>query len=189
MQDYLERELYDLIKKDESIFRLVQDYALDGLWMWNLEIQERKWANRAFWATLGYDNHTVSNSLSWYNYINLQDFKILKNYLNLDIKNHIQSGNQIIRYTHRLGHTISTNFKYKIVFNTAGVPIRLLGAHRNVTSLEETQQRLRNQVEMILKNLMYFFKNILLKKHHFMNVKYVCIIKMEIGFGFIIEVR
>jgi hypothetical protein len=47
--NYLKKELYELIKTDESIFDFIQESSLDGLWYWDLEEPENEWMNSKFW--------------------------------------------------------------------------------------------------------------------------------------------
>lgn len=37
---YLKKELYDLVKADNTIFDFIQESSLDGIWYWNLEKPE-----------------------------------------------------------------------------------------------------------------------------------------------------
>lgn len=50
---YLKKELYDLIKNDESIFDFLQSGSLDGIWYWDLENPAEEWMSQRFWTTLG----------------------------------------------------------------------------------------------------------------------------------------
>ena len=50
--NYLEAELYDLIKKDSAIFEFIQSGSLDGMWYWDLENSEQEWLSPKFWETL-----------------------------------------------------------------------------------------------------------------------------------------
>lgn len=43
--NYLKKELYKLIKSDESIFDFIQESSLDGLWNWDLEQPEEEYIN------------------------------------------------------------------------------------------------------------------------------------------------
>ena len=52
---YLEEELFLLIKKNNEVFDFIQDFALDGLWYWDLDNPNNEWMNKKFWLTLGYE--------------------------------------------------------------------------------------------------------------------------------------
>lgn len=49
--NYLKKELYELIKNDETIFDFIQESALDGMWYWDLE--KRDIANQTIYARTG----------------------------------------------------------------------------------------------------------------------------------------
>ena len=48
--NYLKKELYDLVKTNPSIFDFIQSGSLDGMWYWDLENAENEW-NRFFKAS------------------------------------------------------------------------------------------------------------------------------------------
>lgn len=54
-EHYLKKELYDLMKRDSSIFEFFQNGSLDGIWYWDLEKPENEWMSPQFWTVLGYD--------------------------------------------------------------------------------------------------------------------------------------
>ena len=53
-ENYLQRELYDLVKTDTGIFEFIQSGSLDGIWYWDLDAPEHEWMSPKFWETLGY---------------------------------------------------------------------------------------------------------------------------------------
>lgn len=76
MNHNLKKELYQLIKSDESIFDFIQQRALDGLWYWDLENPENGWMNPRFSEVLGYDPEEMPHlASSWQNIINQKDLK------------------------------------------------------------------------------------------------------------------
>jgi spermidine/putrescine-binding protein len=85
---YLKDELYDLIKKDESIFDFIQYSLFDGLWYWDLENPENEWMNPRFWQVLGYNPEDMPHTpASWQNIIDPDDLQKAKEMLTL----HFQS--------------------------------------------------------------------------------------------------
>ena len=60
---YLKKELYELIRTDESIFDFIQESALDGLWYRDLENPENEWMNTKFWTVLGYNAEEMHHKL------------------------------------------------------------------------------------------------------------------------------
>ena len=75
--NYLENEIFELIKYDSSIFNFIQESSLDGFWYWDLENPEHEWMDRKFWATLGYDASKKSHLASeWQDIINQDDLSV-----------------------------------------------------------------------------------------------------------------
>ncbi|WP_162897301.1 PAS domain S-box protein [Aquimarina sp. BL5] len=144
----MKRELYSLIKEDESIFNFIQQFALDGLWFWDLKNPENEWMNPKFWTTLGYDPEEMPHKASaWQNIINQCDLEsALKNF-----KKHCKNPNhpydQVVRYQHRLGHTIWIHCKGIVIRDSDNKPFRMIGAHIDVTKIKKTELQLRKQIE------------------------------------------
>ena len=147
MQDsehYLKRELYDLIKKDSTIFEFLQQGSLDGIWYWDLETQEDEWMSPAFWELLGCDPEKKKHLVSeWKDLIHSGDLKVvLENFR----KHCADSGHpydQVVRYRHENGSTIWVRCRGIAIRDEAGKPVRLLGAHTDLTQLKRTEEQLR----------------------------------------------
>ncbi len=147
-ENYLKRELYTLIKEEESVFDFIQKSALDGLWFWDLENPENEWMNPKFWVTLGYNPDEMPHKASaWQEIINHDDLDVaLKNF-----KKHCDDSSypydQIVRYEHKLGHTVWIHCKGIVIRDNNGKPTRMLGAHTDVTKLKKAELQLKRQVE------------------------------------------
>lgn len=77
---YLKKELYELIRADESIFDFIQKSSLDGLWYWDLEKPENEWMNAKFLTVLGYNTVDMPHkSSAWQNITNQDDLKAVNN--------------------------------------------------------------------------------------------------------------
>ena len=147
-KNYLEKELYELIKKDESIFHFMQDSALDGLWFWDLENPENEWMNRKFWITLGYDPEEMPHtSASWQSIINQEDLQLAIINFELHCKDPSHPYDQIVRYEHKLGHTVWIHCRGLVIRDKNGKPFRMLGAHTDVTNLKKAELNLKKQVD------------------------------------------
>jgi len=140
---YLQDELYKLIQSDESIFEFLQSGSLDGIWYWDLENAEHEWMSPRFWEIFGYDPNDKDHLASeWQDMINPDDLqKALDNF-----HKHCADPNhpydQIVRYTHRDGSIVWVRCRGIAIRNSEGVPIRMLGAHTDLTQLKLTEQAL-----------------------------------------------
>ena len=63
---YLKDELYDLVKRDDSIFEFLQSGSLDGVWYWDMEKPDNEWLSPEFKALFGYEDHEVPNTAEWW---------------------------------------------------------------------------------------------------------------------------
>ncbi|MEM6299190.1 MAG: PAS domain-containing protein, partial [Bacteroidota bacterium] len=104
-EDYLKKELYDLICKDSSVFDFLQNSALDGFWYWNLENPHSCWADPKFWRTLGYNiEYEFAGGRNWQNHISPESLIDIEE----SVQQHLKSSNtspydQILNYLHKDG--------------------------------------------------------------------------------------
>ncbi|MCF4102536.1 PAS domain S-box protein [Gillisia sp. M10.2A] len=144
--NYLRKELYELIKEDESIFDFIQDSALDGMWFWDLENPENEWMNPKFWITLGYDpNDMPHKTASWQNIINKDDLEAAVTQVKAHCENPSIPYNQTVRYKHKSGDTVWIQCRGMAIRNHEGKPIRMLGAHTDISNLKISEINLQRE--------------------------------------------
>lgn len=137
---YLKKELYERIKTDDEIFDFLQESSLDGLWYWDLTNQEQEWMNPKFWQTLGYDPAEMPHLASaWQDIINPEDLKAAVERVGLHIADPSVPYDQIVRYTHKDGHTVWIRCRGMAIRDATGKATRLLGAHVDVTAEKEKE--------------------------------------------------
>lgn len=142
-QNYLRKELFDKVRKDSLIFEFIQEGVLDGIWYWDLVEPENEWMSPKFWQTFGYDPHTKKHlAAEWQNMIFEEDLKLAMS----NLKKHLADPNfpfdQIVRYRHKDGSTVWVRCRGLAIHDENGVPVRMIGAHTNVTSMMNKQQQL-----------------------------------------------
>jgi PAS domain S-box-containing protein len=144
--NYLQKELYELIKTDESVFDFIQESSLDGLWYWDLENPENEWMNPRFWITLGYDPTQMPHkSNAWQDIINPDDLKVATENFILHCNNPDHPYDQIVRYRHKYGTTVWIRCRGKAIRDAHGKPIRMLGAHVDISAIKNAEERLSNE--------------------------------------------
>ncbi len=142
-EHYLKKELYELIKNDERIFDFLQEGSLDGLWYWDLENPENEWMNNRFWTTLGYDPAEMPHtSNAWQDIINQDDLKTALDNFNKHIENPEHPYDQVVRYMHKNHSTIWIRCRGMAVRDENGKPIRMLGAHQDITELKQAENQI-----------------------------------------------
>ncbi len=148
MENYLKKELYERIKKDDNIFEFIQEAALDGLWYWDLENPAEEWMNSRFWKILGYDPKEMPHkSNAWQDIIFPEDLALAKKNLEKHVQNPIYPYNQVVRYKHKNGSTVWIRCKGQAQFNEQGKAVRMLGAHVELTELKEAEFALKESNE------------------------------------------
>lgn len=141
--NYLRKELYELIKTDESIFDFIQESSLDGFWYWDLENPENEWMNSRFWTTLGYNPEEMPHkSTAWQGIINLDDLKLATDNFIKHCENSEHLYDQIVRYTHKNGSIVWIRCRGMAIRNKDGKPIRMLGAHQDISEIKKSEQAL-----------------------------------------------
>lgn len=145
MSHYLKKELYELIKTDESIFDFIQESSLDGLWYWDLETPENEWMNPKFWTVLGYNPDEMPHKASaWQNIINQDDLKLATENFTKHCENPNHPYDQIVRYRHKNSSTVWIRCRGMAIRDKKGKPIRMLGAHHDISEIKRKEQDLIN---------------------------------------------
>ena len=147
---YLEKELYDKLQRDASLFEFLQLGSLDGIWYWDLEYPEVEWMSPEFWMLLGFDPGEKAHLASeWQSLINEEDLALARE----NLERHCQDPNhpydQVVRYQHRDGSTVWVRCRGIAIRDEKGKAIRMLGAHNDITALKKTEEALRRKTEAL----------------------------------------
>ena len=138
---YLKEELYELISREPSIFDFIQDAALDGLWYWDITQPENEWMNPKFWHTLGYDHSDKPHkAASWQDIIFKEDLERATENFKKHCENPNHPYDQLVRYRHKNGGTVWIRCRGMAIRDKEGRPVRMLGAHNNVTELKQKEE-------------------------------------------------
>lgn len=141
--NYLKKELYDLIRKDSQIFDFIQSSSLDGIWYWDLENPSEEWMSERFWTTLGYDPKKMPHqSDAWQDIINQEDLEEALLNFTAHCEKPEHPYEQVARYQHSDGSTVWIRCRGLAIRDNNGKPIRMLGAHTDITSLKRTEESL-----------------------------------------------
>lgn len=142
-ENYLKKELYELLKNDPLIFDFIQDAFLDGIWYWDLEKPENEWMSGKFWETFGYDPTTKQHLASeWQEMIVPEDLLLAQKNFEKHLKDPSYPYDQVVRYRHKDGSTVWIRCRGIALYNHDGNATRLLGAHTNMTAVMNRQQEL-----------------------------------------------
>lgn len=143
MMNYLQKELYDLVKSNSDIFEFIQKSSLDGVWYWDLDNMEEEWMSPKFWITLGYDPEEMPHKAStWQNIIYPEDLELAKENIGKHLADPSFEYDQLVRYRHKNGSTVWIRCRGLAIRDEAGVPHRVLGAHVDVTQEKQMAELL-----------------------------------------------
>ncbi|MGB0956080.1 MAG: sensor domain-containing diguanylate cyclase [Panacagrimonas sp.] len=142
---YLKEELYARVASDPQIFEFLQNSSLDGLWYWDLENPEHEWMNPKLWEVLGYDPKARKHLASeWQDLINADDLKLALENFHAHCADPGHPYDQIVRYRHASGKTVWVRCRGVAIRDAAGKPVRMLGAHNDITEMKELEEKLRH---------------------------------------------
>jgi len=143
---YLKTELYDLIKNQSNIFEFLQAGSLDGLWYWDLEKPTNEWMSPRFWTILGFDPNEKKHLASeWQDLISSEDLQLAFENFNKHCANPDYPYDQVVRYNHKDGSTVWVRCRGIVIRDQTGKPIRMLGAHTDITTLKKTEIKLEEK--------------------------------------------
>jgi PAS domain S-box-containing protein len=143
-EHYLKKELYDLVQQQSHIFEFIQSGSLDGIWYWDLENPENEWMSPRFWALFGYEPSVKKHLVSeWQDLIFPEDLKTAVDNFHKHCADPNHPYDQIVRYRHRDGSTVWVRCRGVAIRDKSGRPIRMLGAHNDLTALKEAEEDLR----------------------------------------------
>ena len=138
--NYLEKELYELVRSDDTIFDFIQDNSLDGLWYWDIENPENEWMNPRFWRALGYDPDDMQYKASWKSIIHPDDLKSAIDNFHRHCENPDHPYDQVVRYTHRDGSIKWVKCRGMAIRDKHGKVARMLMTHIDITKEKESEE-------------------------------------------------
>ena len=134
-ENYLQHELYQLILSDTKYFDFLHEGSLDGIWYWDLTDMEQEWMSPKFWITFGYKPSEKKHLASeWQKMIYPEDLELTRKNLQQHLENPHHAYDQVVRFKHKNGLPIWVRCRGMAIRDEkSGEPLRMLGAHTNIT--------------------------------------------------------
>lgn len=153
-EHYLRRELMQLMRTDPRIFDFLENGSLDGTWYWDLENPDHEWMSDRLWEVFGYGpNEKPHLASAWQDMINPDDLQLAFKNVQAHCADPEHPYDQVVRYTHKQGHTVWVRCRGMAIRDETGKPVRMLGAHQDVTELKRAEAQLqRNNQELAKAN-------------------------------------
>ncbi len=147
---YLKDELYEKVKTDSEVFNFLQDGSLDGIWYWDIEKPLNEWLSPRFKDLFGYRDEEIPNTSEWWQKnINPAHLKLVMDNFEEHCKNPNHRYDQIVCYRHKDGSDVWVRCRGLAIRDENGKPVRMLGAHTDVTELIKTQNELVKTMKSI----------------------------------------
>jgi PAS domain S-box-containing protein len=145
-EHYLKTEIYELVRRDPAIFEFLQSGSLDGIWYWDIERQDQEWMSPRFKELFGYRDDEIPNTTAWWQAnIFPEDLAVALDNFTKHLTDPSHAYDQIVRYRHRDGGTVWVRCRGLAIRDEQGKPLRLLGAHTDITALKRAEEDLRRQ--------------------------------------------
>jgi PAS domain S-box-containing protein len=143
---YLERELYDALRRDSKFFDALQGGTLDGIWYWDLEKREHAWVSPRFWELLGFDPAEMRHGArAWQDLIDPDDLEAVQRNLAKHLADPDHPYDQVVRYRHKNGSCVWLRCRGIAIRDASGRPRRMIGSHSDVSELKGTEEDLRRE--------------------------------------------
>ena len=144
---YLHSELESLITRDAAMWNFICAGSLDGVWYWDLENPENEWMSPEFWALFGHDPVSKRHDpAEWQEMIFKEDLQHALDNFHKHCADPSHPYDQIVRYRHKNGSTVWVRCRGIAIRNEDGKPVRMLGAHNDVTALKLSEERANQQI-------------------------------------------
>ncbi len=123
------------------MWSFLQQGSLDGVWYWDLENPDEEWMSPEFWQLFGIDPSTKKHDpTEWQDIIFAEDLAVALENFEKHCEDPSHPYDQMVRYRHSNGSTIWVRCRGIAIRDEEGKPIRMLGAHNDMTAIKESQQ-------------------------------------------------
>lgn len=143
--NYLKAELTDLIQSDESTWNFIQQGSIDGIWYWDLEDPANEWMSPELWELFGIDPATKTHCPDeWQDIIFPEDLALALKNFEAHCADPECPYDQVVRYRHADGSVVWVRCRGLAIRDETGKPIRMLGAHTDLTAVKKSEENARN---------------------------------------------
>lgn len=147
--------------EDLALIKFIDEGSLDGMWLWDLKNPEEEWLSPRFWQLLGYNPAEMPHKASsWKEIIFPEDLELaIRNFEEAVKEPEKNLYDQEVRYRHKNGSVVHVRCRGKIILDTNGEPVLMLGAHNDITALKQAQyetQRQKDFYQSIVENQSIF---------------------------------
>ncbi|WP_156950745.1 PAS domain-containing protein [Terasakiella pusilla] len=136
----VEKQHHESLRSKEELMSMAFRATSDGIWDWDLQT-DQVWFSPQWKAQLGYTDEEISNSFeSWADLICDEDREKAMDELERHFRGETPRFEMVQRLRHKDGHYIFILSRAEALRNEQGQPIRLVGAHTDITEMKQLEQ-------------------------------------------------
>ncbi|MDD3876487.1 MAG: ATP-binding protein [Bacteroidales bacterium] len=148
MVNYLKKDIYELIRKDISIYDFIKDSPLEGFSYWDLQKPEIEPSHTCFWTNLGFKPDAIPQvSNLKYEINSVDDFKLALNDFLILVNKLDHSSDELVSYIHKNGSTILIRSRELSVESKKLNTLSEIGIHYDITVFKNTDSALIKSFE------------------------------------------
>lgn len=128
----------------EEIFRLAIEGTQDGVFDWNIKTDDVFYSDQ-FKAMLGYKAEDFKGHVDdFISRLHPEDKKRVQEYVELYIGGQLSEYSNTFRMQHKSGRWIWINSRAQLLYDKSGEPLRIVGAHTDITAFKDYESRLQD---------------------------------------------
>jgi PAS domain S-box-containing protein len=134
------------LQDSEQRFGLAIEGSNDGIWDWDIGTG-KVFYSKQYFGMLGYYDREAFTGIQddARMLIHPEDVEAATDYLNRYLRREISEYSNTFRMRHSNGGWVWINSRGKAIFSADGTPLRMVGAHTDITYMKESQERLRQE--------------------------------------------
>jgi len=137
----------DKISVSQEIFRMASEVASDGIFEWNF-VGDKAFYSRQYWAILGYLPGAFSDTVqSFKDLLHPDDQERVLAYIKKYLSGEVPEYHIIFRMKHKNGQWVWINARGRALYDEAGRPTRIVGAHTDITLVKAYEEKLEKARE------------------------------------------
>lgn len=166
----LKKEYTRIFRSDDQVFNFIENEALDGLALREIEGTNDFWADQRFWQHLGFKNSQVKDGLSfWQSRLKKEDFEHEQGCFSRFLEDPENNTYEpLLRFYTREGATIYMQLKSRLLDLEAGSGKKIIIAFREVSDLMRQEAFLKHSSEIA--RIGFYDWNIRAKELHWSKV-------------------
>lgn len=148
-----EKQILSQLTESENRFALAIEASNDGLWDWDMTT-DTLFISKRWKEILGYEEHELENSYyTWENNLHPEDKEQTLIALQDYIKGNAEKFDIEFRMQHKKGHYVHIHSRGKLLRDSKGNPMRMLGTHTDISERRTLQDNItqffKNSVELV----------------------------------------